>query len=717
MGERVKTPTVIQMEAVECGAASLGMVLGYYGCFVPLEELRVTCGVSRDGSKASNIANAAKHYGLDAEVGFYDIDELKTLTYPLVIFWNHNHFMVLEGFKNDTVYINDPKTGPRKMGLKEFKQGFSEVGILFKLTDKFKKRKKSNHVLKEFFSELKGMGSPLTFIVAVTLLITLPTIAVPVFSQVFIDDYLLRAQQNWLHPLLSIMFVVLIIQFLLVLLQRSVLKRVETKLAIKFNQDLIHHMIRLPMSFFSQRQAGDLITRLQANDNIAKLLSGPLGITLISMMQAVIYLGLMFGYSWLLALVVLLLSAINIASYHWVKKKREDLSIVTKQENAHLTSITMGGISMLATLKSTGSENDLFTKWQNQLIQYLNAYQSLSFINTLLTGLPIFIKTLTNALILGIGAWLAIQGSLSVGGIVAFQALFLIFDEPIQQFVDLGGQIQQIEADFRRVEDVKHYKEQHYGREETPQKSLLNKHDFSGKIEIIDLTFGYSRLEKPLFDKLNLTIEPGERVALVGLSGSGKSTLGKLISGLYTPWSGQILIDGVPVESIPPIERAQIIAVVSQDKFFFRGSVRENLSLWDLHYDERELISSTKNAGIYDVISSAPGGFDYNLDEGAANLSGGQSQRLEIARALLTKPTIIILDEATSALDTLVEFEVDKNLRSFGMTSIIIAHRLSTIRDADKIFVFKYGSIVDSGTHESLLAKKSELYTQLVNTG
>lgn len=712
----VKTPTVIQMEAVECGAASLGMILGYHGCFVPLEELRVQCDVSRDGSKASNIATAGEHYGFESKVGFFDLDDLKKLTMPVIIFWNHNHFMVLEGIKGKRVYVNDPKDGRRSMDMGAFVRGFSQVAIRFEPTSAFKKRKKEGNVIREFAKALKGDGKSLSYLVFITLLLTLPTLAVPVFSQIYIDDYLTRGQVDWLHPLLAVMLFLLVIQFILVYFQRSTLKRIENRLSLKFNKQLITHMLKLPMSFFAQRQTGDLITRLQSNDNIAKLLSGPLGITLISMMQTVIYLIMMFCYSIILGFVALLVASLNLWSYYLVKRKRSDLSIITKQETAKLTSITMGGISMMESLKASGTENDLFDKWQNQLISYINAYQKLSFINTLLTGLPIFLTTVAQALILGVGAVLAINGELSVGGIIAFQALFLVFNEPIKEFVDVGGQIQQIEADFKRVADVFHYQAEEKKCEEVPESSLLAHHHFHGLVEIKNLTFGYSKLDKPLFDNLSLIIRPGERVAFVGLSGSGKSTLAKLIAGLYQPFSGEILIDGIKVNDIPSKERANIISVVSQDQFFFKGSISENLSLWGGGFRESELVEVTKKACINDLVVKSRNGFESELTEGASNLSGGQRQRLEIARALLMEPNVLILDEATSALDPLIEKKVDRNLRSLGVTTISIAHRLSTIRDADKLYVFEYGSIVDSGTHDELVNKKSKIYLELIGS-
>lgn len=713
MSNIIKTPTVIQMEAVECGAASLGMVLGYHGCFVPLEELRVSCGVSRDGSNAANVSKAAKSYGCESKIGFFTPESLKKANLPAIIFWNHNHFMVYEGYQDGFFYVNDPKSGRRKVDEATFQKSFSQVAIQINPGEKFKKRKKEGSVLKEFYDKIKGDGKALLFIVLVTLLLTFPTLATPVFSQIYIDNYLTRGQVDWLKPLLAIMIGLLIIQFCFVYFQRSILKRLETKMSLNYNRSLVHHMLSLPMSFYAQRQTGDLITRLQSNDNIAKILSGPLGITLISLIQALFYLVLMFCYSITLGFIVLFLSAINIWSYYLVKEKRCDWSLETKQANAKLTSTTMGGLSMMESLKASGTENDLFAKWQNHLINYINAYQRLSYMNTLLTGLPVFLTTLANALILGVGAWLAINGNLSVGGVVAFQALFLVFNEPIKQFVDVGGQIQQVEADFKRVADVFHYQSNEVNKKNN-NNDLLNTHNFQGKVEIKNITFRYSPLEKALFDNFSLTIEAGQRVAFVGLSASGKSTLGKLICGLYQPEKGDILIDGISVYSLSNQQRANLISMVSQDQFFFKGTIAENLSLWGGCYKEQELIDATETACIYDLILKNIKGFDGLLDEGASNISGGQRQRLEIARTLLMKPKVLILDEATSALDSLVEQQVDKNLRQQMMTTISIAHRLSTIRDADAIYVFENGKTIANGTHDELINDKCELYLELI---
>lgn len=709
----VKTPTVLQMEVIECGAASLGMILGFYGCHAPLEELRIRCGVSRDGANLAKISDAAESYGCNAAVGFFNLERLKTLELPVIIYWNHNHFMVLEGFKRGKVYLNDPALGRRSMDEEAFTRGYSQVAIQIRPDKGFKKRAQSENVLKEIYTKIRTEKYTFIFLLSITLLLTIPTLATPIFSQIFIDNYLINDQKSWINSLIAIMLYLLMVQFIFIYLKRVVLKKLETKMSLEFNKYLVVHMLKLPMVFFAQRHVGDLITRLQSNDNLAKILSGPLGGTLVSLWQVGIYFIAMVCYSPTLAIISLMLVLVNIACYYLVREKRKEMSIEIKQANGRLTTVTMNAIRGMENLKASGRENDLFCKWQNQLINYLNVNERLNLIDLIVGCIPTMTTTIANVFILGLGAMFAINGHLTVGGIVAFQALFLVFNEPVKQFSELGGQIQLVEADFKRVNDVFHYQESTHEDDKNNGKELFRKKPFKGSIELKNITFSYSPLEKPFIKNLSLKIKPGSRVAFVGLSGSGKSTLAKIISGLYPPNSGEVIIDDVNQKDISRRERANYISVVSQDEFFFKGSISENLSLWGKPFDEAELIKASKAACIFDLISGYAKGFQAQLEEGATNISGGQRQRLEITRALLKSPKVLILDEATSALDALVEEEVSENINALGITTISIAHRLSTIRGADVIYVFKDGEIIQQGTHEQLKTK-CKLYQQLI---
>ena len=713
MSKRFKTPTCLQLEQTECGAASLGSILGYYDCFVPLEELRSQCGVSRNGSKASHLMEAASHYGLEAHFCFYYREDLSQLEGPCIILWEHCHYVVFEGQGKHHVYINDPAYGERHVSYEEFDRCFSQATITFKPTDQLQKRRREHRALKHLGQLLSSELTTTLFIGVITLLLTLPNISIAVLTQIFIDHFLIQGQFDWLAPLLMIMLLLFVTQYCLLAVQHIILKRLETKLALSMNYHFISYMLTLPLRFFTQRQTGDLLTRFQSNDNIARQLSGPLGLAFITLIQAVIYLIIMLCYSWILGCIALLLSIINCGSFFLLKKQRSRLSILNTQKSAQLTATVAQGLSGIETIKASGGENSLFNHWHSQLNEYLNSSQSLTFLNTVTSALPAFLKTLGNAVILGVGAWLAINGSLSVGGIIAFQSLFLLFNAPIEQFVDVAGQIQQLEADFKRVNDVYYYQPMPQPKRDD-NTSIFEQAQFQGQIEFKNVTFGYNPLEPPLIDDLSLTIKPGSKVAFVGHSGCGKSTLAKLVSGLYTPWSGQILIDGWDLNQLKSDERARLIAMVSQTFFFFQGSIRDNLTFWDRSITERTLAKPCQQACIDDVIQQHAKHFDYPLSESAHNLSGGQKQRLEIARTLLQQPMVLVLDEATSALDRLVESRVLTNIMQHDLTTISIAHRLNTIQHSDQIYVMSQGKLVEQGTHEELIQQEDSHYQALV---
>lgn len=714
--KRVKTPTVIQMEAVECGAACLGIILGYYGHFEHLTQLREACGISRNGSKPSYIATAAKQYGLDAEIGLYSADELADLSVPAILFWNHEHYVVLEGIKNNVAYLNDPAVGPRQVTLATLKEKFSELVIEFTLTKAFKKKPRQGTVIGQFWKIIKNIKSPLGLIAITTLLLTVPTLLTAAFSQIFINDYLIDRQSSWINLLLFLMLFITIIQFILVYIQRSVTRRIETEIAISNNSKLINHLLKLPIAFFEQRSAGDLITRLQSNDNIAKLISGPLSLVLISLLQSMIYFIVMLFYSYQLTLAALLIAILNISSYYALKKIRSNLSILYKQQNGRLTGITMNGVGMIETLKASASENNFFTKWQEQLIHYLNTHQRISLIDTAIGALPVLLTILGQATILGLGAWLAINGLLSIGGIVAFQMLFLMFNEPIQLFVDIGSEIQLVEADFKRVADVENTTIVRSKQVNAKTHSIFDKQHFVGGIEIENLTFGYCRLEAPLFENFNMTIQPGSHTIILGPANSGKSSLIKLLAGFYTPWSGEIRIDGVPLQALNPAEKAQLITAVNQQGFFFKGSIQDNLTFWDQDINAKELIAPTKAACIYDVIANSSAGFNHTVLEGASNYSAGQRQRLALARIFMGETPVIMLDNIATALDSLIEEKIKAHLYEKTATCIMVGHCIGTTRDADHIYILDAGKITAQGTHDSLLKEKNTWYEQLLKT-
>ncbi|HVG09672.1 MAG TPA: NHLP family bacteriocin export ABC transporter peptidase/permease/ATPase subunit [Thermoanaerobaculia bacterium] len=702
----VRSPTVLQMEAVECGAAALAIVLAHFGRWVPLEELRIACGVSRDGSKASNIIKAARQYGLEAKGFKHEPKNLRTLNPPAILHWNFNHFVVLDGFHKGRVRLNDPAIGPKVVTEEELDQAFTGVVLTFKAAPGFERQGDPPRLLPALQRRLAGSQAALLFVLLAGLALVIPGLAVPVFSKVFVDSVLLEGRQDWLRPLLLAMGSTALLLGALTWLQQSYLLRLETRMAVGASSRFLWHVLRLPVEFFSQRYAGDISARVGINDRVAQLLSRDLATNMLGALMIVFFAAVLFLYDPVLTGIGILIALLNVAALRFVSRKRVDGNRRFLQDQGKMMGTALGGLQTIETLKATGSESDLFARWAGYQAKVVNARQDLERYTQLLDAVPPLLGAVNTALILGIGGLRVMNGTLSVGGLLAFQLLMASFMGPINRLVSLGGRLQMVEGDMNRLDDVLRYRvDESAGlaaEESVPPDEPVK---LAGWLELRDVSFGYSRLDPPLIEGLSLTVRPGARIALVGGSGSGKSTVARLVTGLHKPWSGEILFDGrsrSARQGIPPRVLANSLAAVDQSLFLFKGTVRENLTLWDSTVPLPEVIAAARDAGIHEEIASRPGGYDSPVEEGGANWSGGQRQRLEIARALMGRPSILILDEATSALDPTTEQLIDASLRRRGCTCLIIAHRLSTIRDADEILVLERGKVVQRGTHEEL---------------
>ncbi len=713
---RAKVPTVFQMEAVECGAASLAMILAYFGKYIPLEELRITCGVSRDGSKASNVMKAARKYGLEAKGYRKEPESLKMMQMPLIVHWEFGHFLVLEGFHKGKVFLNDPSSGRRVVSEEEFSQSFTGIVLGFVPTSEFQKDKKKPSLISAFKKRLKGSETPLLYIILVGLAMVIPGLAVPVFARIFVDDILLGGRTSWIIPLVLGMGMTAGLRGMLTWLQQYYLLRLETKIALATSSQFFWHILRLPTEFFSQRSAGDLTSRMQSNDRVAKLLSGQLATTALNFVLIFFYFALMMQYNIILALVGLAIALINVLYLKLVSAKRVDLNSKLLKERGKLVGTGMSGLQIIETLKATGSESDFFAKWSGYQARALNSEQELGVSSQFLTVFPTFLTGINNTIILALGGFLILEGQMTIGMLVAFQSLMASFMTPVTGIVGLGAQLQEVEGEMNRLDDVLKYPIEQDGGIEDEETAFHTADKLEGYIELNQLTFGYSSLESPLIEDFSLSLRPGSRVALVGGSGSGKSTVAKIVAGIYKPWSGEILFDGQPRTSFPRVVINNSLAMVDQEISMFQGTVRDNITLWDETISEFEMIRATKDACIHDDITVRSGGYDHLVEEGGKNFSGGQRQRLEIARALAQNPRIMILDEATSALDPVTEKKVDENIRRRGCTCIIVAHRLSTIRDCDEIIVLEKGKIVERGTHEEL-NDRAGIYAKLIQAG
>ncbi|MGK7899005.1 MAG: NHLP family bacteriocin export ABC transporter peptidase/permease/ATPase subunit [Xenococcus sp. (in: cyanobacteria)] len=718
---RVRTPTILQMEAVECGAASLAIILAYYDRVVPLAELRIECGVSRDGSKASNLILAARRYGMEAE-GFKAeyLDQIKEISLPFIVFWNFNHFLVVEGFSKQWVFLNDPATGPRRVSWEEFDEGFTGVVLVMKPGTEFDKGGRKPSVIFALSDRLRGSVGAILYCILAGFLLVLPGLAIPVFSQVFVDEILVENRTEWLRPLILGMIITTIFQGILTLLRLRYLRKLRIKLAVGMSTRFLWHILRLPVRFYAQRYAGEVSNRASLNNKVAQVLSGQLATTFIDAVMILFYAAVMFAYDGILTLIGICFSAINGLALQWVARHRVDANMRLVQDWGKAHGVGIAALQSIETLKASALESDFFARWSGHYAKAATAQQDLEVTNQILGVLPILLSSLTSMLILVVGGWRVIDGNLSIGMLVAFQSLMLSFQQPVNTLVDFGTTLQELEGDLNRLDDVlgnsldpeleiRQVKSQNEAEKENANSQL------QGYVELRNVTFGYSHVDPPLIENFCLSLQPGQRVALVGASGSGKSTLSKLISGLYQPWSGEILFDGILRQEISQEVLASSLSLVEQDIFLFGGTVRDNLTLWDTTVPDKQLIKACRDAVIHETVITIPGGYDGELLEGGVNLSGGQRQRLEIARALVKNPTILVMDEATSALDAQTEQMIVANLQQRNCSCILVAHRLSTIRDCDEIIVLEKGKVVQRGTHEELW-EEGGVYGRLIRS-
>ena len=709
----VRTPTFLQMEAVECGAASLGIILAHFGKWVPLEQLRVDCGVSRDGSTAANVLTAGQRYGLTGAGYKVELEGFNRIKPPCIVFWQFNHFLVLEGFAPGKVFLNDPSYGRRTVTAEEFDKGLSGVVLTFEPGPEFKKGGRKPSMVSALARRVRGVRLAVSFCVLAGLGLVIPGLAIPTFTKIFVDEILIGGANRWLGPLLVGMGVAALLRAALTALQQHFLMRSATKLAITSTGRFLWHVLRLPIEFFMQRYAGEVSNRIASNDRVAAVLTGDLAVSAIGLVTAGFYAALMLSYDVLLTAIGVSISLVNLLVLRVVNRKRADESQRLLQESGKLVSTAMGGIQCIESIKASARESDFFSRWSGYQAKSSMAEQRLGTSTGFLATLPVVLSMLSVAVVLGVGGFRVMEGSLTIGMLVAFQTLLFSFSRPINDLVRLGSVVQQLTGDMKRLDDVMNYPIDEAFR---PGAETSGARRLSGFLELRNVTFGYSRLAEPLIRDFNLKLGPGDRVAIVGASGSGKSTVAKLISGLYRPWEGEVLFDDQPRGALPRSVLANSFAMVDQDIFLFEGSVRDNVSLWDSTLPDASIQRAAKDARIHDDITARRGAYAARVDEGGRNFSGGQRQRLEIARALAIDPSIIVLDEATSALDAATEKIVDDNIRRRGCTCVIVAHRLSTIRDCNEIIVLEAGKIVQRGSHDELMKDPDGPYVQLITT-
>jgi len=695
-----RTPTVLQLEAVECGAASLAMMLGFFGRTVPLEELRMRCGVSRDGSTAGNMVRAAALYGLEAKGHKYGLEALRKVAPPFVVFWEFRHFLVVEGYDNRRVFLNDPATGRRSVLWDEFDRNFTGVTITFAKTDAFETNAVVPSGLVILAQRVRESLDAVTFIVMAGIALVVPGIVIPALTKVFVDDVLIGKHVVWGPWIVLVMGLAIALSSLLVALQQAISLRLQTKLAVTSASRFFWHVLNMPMNFYAQRSAAELAYRVHLNDRIAELLSGRVTTAAIRAISALFFLVLMLRYDVALALLSVAIAALNLLALAAANRSRSDANATLLQAEGELLGTAVMGIRYIETLKAAGAERAFLQRWGSRLARVVNARQQLGFPTQLLVAAPRLLAMLNAAAILGFGSLRVIDGTLSLGALFAFYLLSEQFSAPFAEIVRFGSEFQEMDGSLKRIEDVYRYPATVPPLEVAePRREILH-----GGLELRNIRFGYSPVAPPLVDGLSLHVAPGKQIAVVGSTGSGKSTVTKLVSGLYEPWAGAVLYDGKLRAAYDRRAFAAAVAMVDQEIALFAGTVRANITLFDPTIDDAAIERAARDACIHDEIMARSGGYDAIVEEEGRNFSGGQRQRLEIARALVRDPALIILDEATSALDPITEAQVAENLRRRGCSCVIVAHRLSTIRDSDEILVLERGAIVERGTHDSLVS-------------
>ena len=708
-----KVPVIMQMEALECGAACLAMVLAYYQKWIPLEQVRFDCGVSRDGSNMKNVFLAAQHYGLEVHGYRMEPDGLKESgTFPCIIHWEFNHFVVLDGFKNGKAVLNDPARGVVQIPMEQFDESFTGLVLTFAPGESFVPSGKRRSTLEFARKRLKGAAPAVAFVVLTSVISCLFGVIDPVMSRIFFDRLLTGKAPDWLYPFVTVMIALAVFQIIVQWAQTVYNLKINGKMAIEGNAGYMWKILRLPMDFFSQRMTGDIMMRQSTNATIAGTLVQTVAPLALNTVMMLFYLIVMLRYSVLMTLVGITSLVINLFVARYLAEKRVNLTRVQMRDMGKLSSATMAGISQTETIRAAGAEAGFFRKWSGYQASVNTQQVKYNTLTARVGLIPEFISTASGYLVLFLGVYLTMNNQFTHGMIVTFQGLLTSFMGPAMTLVDAGQTIQEMRTEMERVEDVMNYPDDpavtgSADIEETDYAKL------KGEVELKHVTFGYSRLGDPVITDFSMHLNPGSRVAIVGASGCGKSTVSKLITGLYQPWEGEILFDGKPANRIPRNVFTGSVAMVDQEIVLFEDTIANNIRMWDESIEDFEVILAARDAQIHDDILQRPGGYQAKLIENGRDLSGGQRQRMEIARVLAQDPSIVILDEATSALDAKTEYELVNAVKNRGITCIVVAHRLSTIRDCDEIIVLEKGKIVERGTHDELYAKGG-IYTELV---
>ena len=693
---RVKTPTILQMEAVECGAASLAIVLAHFGRWVPLEDLREACGVTRDGSNARAVMRAARSYGLEVHAYRDSLKSIKKRSLPIIVFWEMNHFLVVEGWRDGEWFLNDPASGPRTVNDDEFSRGFAGIAITCAPSPDFVRGGEKPRAIPSLLAHIGKTRLAIAFLVIAGIALIVPGLAVPALSKAFVDSYLVSDHDTYGRAILAGLAICVVLQALLTWMQQTITSRMRTVLTSRLFAAHTQRILRLTMRFFAQRSAGDISYRSMMGASIAGLLSGPMTQTLLTSAVAVVYLAVIFFINVWIGLVIAVAAAVIMLLLRRIARKQADLGQRQQRDQMEAVVTQAGTLSLIESIKASGNEIESLNKVSASRTKLLTTRQSQDVMLVPILATPATVSGIATIVVLAVGALQVMNGTLTFGSLLAIQILMGSVLAPLGGLVSLTSQIQQLQAVLSRLGDIDTaaIDPEIAGQLERETNPSSGAHPIAllrGALELRGVSFGYASMEPPLIENFDLALDPGSRVALVGGSGSGKSTVGRVIVGLQQPWSGDVLIDGIDRRELDRRVIADGLAFVDQQITIFEGTVRDNITMWDNTIPESLVFRAAMDAQLHEVITARPGGYDSVLSAGGRELSGGQRQRLEIARALVRDPRIVILDEATSALDTVTEADVMLALKRRGCTCVLVAHRLSTVRDADEIIVLDEG--------------------------
>ena len=723
--ENVKrVPVVLQMEAVECGAASLAMILAYYKRFIPLEKMRIDCNVTRDGSLAKYIVKAAAKHELETKAYKMDPEQIRQRQdFPMIIHWNFNHFVVLCGFRGKDAVINDPASGRIRVPAEVFDRSFTGIALCFRPGEAFERIGMPAQTGGFIKKMCRGQKAAFVFVIVLGAVYSLLNGLPPVFYKIFTDRILLGGSPEWLPALLLAMLVTGTGMLLAGGLQVLFAKRLQAQLRIREAAVFFRKLLRLPAAFFDQRFCGDIVSRQQDGQEIISLFFERILPALMEVILMLCLYGLMFSLDVRMSLVaaaagILQLLAALLRAHHYGNLGRN-----LSRDSGKLSGVKLSGISMIETIKASGAEQGLLERILGYQTRYDNARLELEKSRIRLGILPGLMAGLSNGIILILGIYAVFEGKQTIGTLAAFQAFLQLCFSPMTSFAQGLQAAQEMKGNVERVQDVLEYEDDPLsGGAALPGSDVLpetendplsggavlpeteNARRLTGRLCVRDISFGYSPVTEPLIRNFSMEAEPGKVIALAGGSGSGKSTVAKLLCGLYPCASGAVLYDDVRLEKLDIRLLRRSVAVVDQQIALFGGTVRDNITMWDDSIRQEKVIQACKDACIHQDIMARKHGYQHVIREGGSDFSGGQRQRMEIARALVKDPSVLIMDEATSALDVMTEQKVMDAVRRRGMTCVVIAHRLSTIRDADEIIMLECGVIKERGTHEELMA-------------